>query len=113
MTRHTARFPLSALAGLLLGSTLLVYPVQASEPNAALPAQPEPPAGHDDRTHALETLTAQLDEGSGTDDAVIQELDETLELERRFLSDRLPGPLPGFVGTDGIYEDVFHARAVL
>jgi len=107
MTRHTARFPLPALAGLLLGSTLLVYPVQASEPNAALPVQVGPPAGHDDRTHAPETLTAQLDEGSGTDDAVIQELDETLELERRFLSDRLPGPLPGFVGTDGIYEDVF------
>jgi membrane-bound lytic murein transglycosylase D len=109
MTPYTARFQQLALAGLLLGSTRLVTHAQASEPTDALPGLPALATTEGPAAPAQPTLTAQLDEGSGTDDVVIQELDETLELERRFLADRIPGPLPGFIGTDGIYEEVFDA----
>ena len=111
MTRQTTRFRHAALAGLLLGCTLMGSPVQASEPTAALPGFVLTPVADEHRTHALETTIAQLEEGPGADDAVIQERDETLELERRFLADRLPGPLPDFVGTGGMYEDVFDETA--
>ena len=79
MTRQTTRFRHSALAGLLLGCTLMGSPVQASEPTAALPGFVLIPVADEHRTHPLETTIAQLEEGSGTDDAVIQERDETLE----------------------------------
>jgi membrane-bound lytic murein transglycosylase D len=93
-------------SGLLLGLTLRSIPSAASEPTAALPGYRVEATSAASQGHT-QTLLAQADEGSGTDDIVLQELDETLDLERRFLADRLPGPLPEFVGTDGYYEDVF------